>query len=256
MVGPWVPGVTDLGAVVAAAGPGRRITVSPLKCNVPGGRLKLAGRMFTQPVVNRRYHQERARFRGNTSIRWEAAWQFSDHYLARHLPMTFEVADGLIRSPELPRNRTRRLIALVASRVSKRLAPTHVAVYRLTRGRIGHRLGSARHLLLTTRGRRSGRARTVPVAYVLDGARWAVIATNGGADRDPGWLLNLRNDPDAVVEVDGTRTSVVAREASRSEMSRLVLAGKRWTAVHKYYGELTARAFPVVLLEPRFRPNG
>src|SRR5262249_41917347 len=39
-VAPWIPGITDVAAIRAAAGPGRRITISPLKCNGHGARLR------------------------------------------------------------------------------------------------------------------------------------------------------------------------------------------------------------------------
>src|SRR5262249_58494482 len=67
-------------------------------------------------------------------------------------------------------------------RVTGRL---HAAVYRATGGRIGHSAGRIANLLLTTTGRRSGQARTVPLAYIADGPRFVVVASNGGSGRPP-----------------------------------------------------------------------
>src|SRR5262245_34682343 len=251
MVAPWIPGVTHVGEILAAAGPERRITISPLKCNAPRARIELAGRTHRQPVVNRRYREERDRFRGVTSLRWEAPWQISEHYSSRYLPLTFEEVDGIIQSPE-PHDRAERVLKRLASRrIWKRVAPVHVALYRATDGRIGHRVGSTTHLLLTTRGRRSGRLRTVPLAYVEDGPHWVVVGSNGGADRDPGWLFNLRADPNATVQVRGTRITVTAHEASRRQAMRLWTVMQTANPLLARYERWTARSLPIVVLEPR-----
>jgi DNA repair photolyase len=107
MVAPWIPGVTDMGAILAAAGSERRITISPLKCNAPGAQIELAGRTHRQQVVDRRYREERDRFRGVASLRWEAPWQIGEHYGPRYLPLTFEEV-GIIQSPAPPPDRAER----------------------------------------------------------------------------------------------------------------------------------------------------
>src|SRR5881394_1893275 len=83
-------------------------------------------------------------------------------------------------------------------RVTGRL---HTALYRATGGRVGHSAGAITNLLLTTTGRKSGQARTVPLAYMEDAGRFVVVASNGGADRPPSWWVNLRHDPKATIEV-------------------------------------------------------
>jgi F420H(2)-dependent quinone reductase len=251
-VAPWIPGVTDVGAIRAATGRDRRITISPLKCNVPGAKIRLAGRLHRQEVVNRRYREERDRFRGVASLRWEAPWQIGEHYRSRYLPLTFEEVDGIVQSPEPPPARAERVLALIASyRIWQRIAPLHGALYRCTGGRIGHRVGPATLLLLTTRGRRSGRPRTVPLVYVEDGARWIVAGSNGGADRDPGWLFNLRADPNATVQVRGTRIAVQAHEQSPRQVMRLWPLLSAANPLNAHFERMTARHLPVVALEQR-----
>jgi F420H(2)-dependent quinone reductase len=252
MVAPWIPGVTHVRAILAAAGPERRITISPLKCNAPGARIEVAGLTHRQQVVNRRYRAERDRFRGVASLRWEAPWQIGEHYGSRYLPLTFEEIDGIIQSPEPPPERAERVLKWIEShRIWQRVAPVHVALYRATDGRIGHRVVSMTHLLLTTRGRHSGRLRTVPLAYVEDGSRWLVVGSNGGADHDPGWLLNLRADPNATVQVRGARIAVTAREPSRRHAIRLWATLKAGNPLVARYERMTARHLPIVVLEQR-----
>jgi len=58
----------------------------------------------------------------------------------------------------------------------------HRAVYRLTGGKVGGKIGKAPVLLLTTTGRKSGRPRTTPLLYAPAGDGYAVIASKGGSD--------------------------------------------------------------------------
>ena len=50
-------------------------------------------------------------------------------------------------------------------------------------------------LLLTTRGRRSGRLRRTPLIYGRDGDRYVVVASYGGSPQHPDWYFNLADDP-------------------------------------------------------------
>ena len=58
-----------------------------------------------------------------------------------------------------------------------------------------------RLVLLTTTGRRSGGAHTVPMMFHRDGDRVLVIASAAGAPRHPHWYLNLAADPAVIVEL-------------------------------------------------------
>ena len=67
-------------------------------------------------------------------------------------------------------------------------------------------------LLLETRGRRSGRTRSVTLLYYEKNENYYVVASNGGRPAHPEWLLNLRAHPDVTVQVGATRFAAVARE--------------------------------------------
>src|SRR5450759_2124312 len=58
-------------------------------------------------------------------------------------------------------------------------------------------------LVLTTRGRRSGRERQVLLQYFRDGDAMVLGAANDGGATHPGWYHNLVARPDARVEVMG-----------------------------------------------------
>jgi deazaflavin-dependent oxidoreductase (nitroreductase family) len=140
-------------------------------------------------------------------------------------------------------NRPARLGVRLAGRL-------HVHLYRLLGGRVVGRIGRAPILLLTTSGRRTGRARTVPLLYVPDGDSLAVVASFGGSPTHPRWYLNLSVHPDVTVEVGRRRRRAHARTASREERARLWPLFVESYGGYASYQRRTSREIPVVLLEP------
>ena len=86
---------------------------------------------------------------------------------------------------------------------------------------LGGRLARAPVCLLTTTGCRCGKARTTPLAYVRDGEELLVVAAYGGSPWQPAWYLNLRADPECVVEIDGERVVGRANFVAGDERQRL-----------------------------------
>ena len=68
--------------------------------------------------------------------------------------------------------------------LDKRLGGLVVSLYRLTGGRFT-RLLKVNVLILTTRGRRSGKTRTVLLQFFQDGANWVIVAANSGRPSTP-----------------------------------------------------------------------
>ena len=143
----------------------------------------------------------------------------------------------------MPRERLRRAAIRAMGR-------THLALYRLSRGRLLGRIAGMPVLLLTTTGRRSGARRTTPLTFFRDGADLVVIASNGGSHRPPAWSLNLQHDPHAVVEIAGETIAVTARTASAEERERLWARITATYAGYARYQERTSRRIPVLLLTP------
>jgi deazaflavin-dependent oxidoreductase (nitroreductase family) len=127
----------------------------------------------------------------------------------------------------------------------------HTRLYRLTGGRLGLKTGSLSHLLLTTTGRRSGEARTVPLTFMQDGPRYVLVASNGGSDRHPAWWLNLETHPEATVQVGGESMRVVARLARGQERAELWARLKDYNPFYGQYEQITDRDIPVVVLDRR-----
>jgi deazaflavin-dependent oxidoreductase (nitroreductase family) len=127
----------------------------------------------------------------------------------------------------------------------------HVRVYRETAGERGHAWRGAEILLITSQGRKSGEPRTTPLIYRTDDDRWVVVASKGGAPRNPNWYENLRVNPDAEIEVKGEQEPVRATTAEGEERSRL---WSRMTEVWPAYDDYQARTqreIPVVVLARR-----
>jgi deazaflavin-dependent oxidoreductase (nitroreductase family) len=125
----------------------------------------------------------------------------------------------------------------------------HVERYQETDGEEGHVWQGTTTLLLTTNGRRSGKPRTTPLIYQRFGDDYLVVASNGGSDTHPAWYLNLEEDPDPQVQVNGDRFAARARTAGPDEkpdMWRTMTAV--WPAYDDYQ-KRTDREIPVVVLE-------
>jgi deazaflavin-dependent oxidoreductase (nitroreductase family) len=96
-----------------------------------------------------------------------------------------------------------------------------MVVIRRTGRPLGGRLARAPVCLLTTTGRRSGKAHTTPIVYVRDGKELLVVATYGGSPWQPAWYLNLRADPDCAVDIAGSRVGARASVVAGDERQRL-----------------------------------
>jgi F420H(2)-dependent quinone reductase len=129
----------------------------------------------------------------------------------------------------------------------------HEALYKRSDGRIGHRMIGVPTLLLRTTGRRSGAARTNALVYARDGDDYLVVASNGGADRPPGWLHNVRARSDVEVQIGRRRLPATARIIEASDpgyehLWKLVNANNRdrYTA----YQQKTTRPIAIVAITP------
>ena len=129
----------------------------------------------------------------------------------------------------------------------------HEQLYKRTDGRVGHQMIGVPTLLLRSTGRRSGATRTNALVYARDGDDYVLVASNGGADRHPAWLHNLRAHPAAEIQVGRERQKGTARvvESSDPDYERL------WKVVNENnrdrydaYQQQTTRPIPVVVVTP------
>jgi F420H(2)-dependent quinone reductase len=133
--------------------------------------------------------------------------------------------------------------------LDRHLSPFGVWLMRRTKGRLTEAY-KVNALLLTSRGRRSRRDRTVVLQYFPDGDAMVVVAANDGGAAHPGWYFNLTAAPDAAVEVNGRQVPVHAAELGADE------AAQWWQRIlavapdYVRYRRATTRPFPILRLVP------
>ncbi len=128
----------------------------------------------------------------------------------------------------------------------------HRVVYRLSGGRLLPTSGSRMPvLLLTTTGRKTGQPRTWPLNYYPDGASVVVVASNRGQPSYPQWYLNLKANPQAIIQRRAKKLAVTARVATPEEANRLWPVLTKLEPLYLQYRTVTERDFPLVYLMPR-----
>jgi F420H(2)-dependent quinone reductase len=127
----------------------------------------------------------------------------------------------------------------------------HVDVYESSGGTKGLTLQGSPCVVITMRGRRTGKVRKAAVMRVEHDRTYAAVASKGGDDHHPGWYLNLMADPDVTLRDGPEVHSMRAREVDGEERAAW---WARATAVWPSYDEYqrkTDRTIPVVVFEPR-----
>jgi proline iminopeptidase len=103
-------------------------------------------------------------------------------------------------------------------------------------------------LLLTTTGRKSGKALTLPLIFGEAGTKYVVVASKGGAPAHPAWYLNLEANPEVKVQIKGDKFTARAHTAQGAEREAL---WKQMVAIYGPYADYQAktdRQIPVVVL--------
>jgi deazaflavin-dependent oxidoreductase (nitroreductase family) len=131
----------------------------------------------------------------------------------------------------------------VANKVDKHLVPA-------TRGALSTAIGQ-QVLVVETIGAKSGEARRIPLVYVTDGDDIVLIASKGGAPKNPAWYHNLKANPEVRVWAKGRSGRYRAREADGDERERLwQIAVDYYAGYDTYQGRTGGRRIPVMVLEP------
>ena len=121
---------------------------------------------------------------------------------------------------------------------------------RLSRGRIGSRLGTQTILLLHSVGHNSGKSYVTPIAYFQTDGFYFVVGSNWGKEQNAGWYYNLLARPRTTIEVKGKVIHVEARSAEGSEYERLWVYATGHHPPYLHYKEMTRRHIPIMVLQP------
>lgn len=107
----------------------------------------------------------------------------------------------------------------------------------------------AEALVLVTRGRRTGRPRSVVLPYFTFDGRTFVVGSKGGAHDDPDWVLNLRARPRATVYIRRQARPAITRFATAAERAVLWPRLIAVAPTYESYQRGTHREIPLVIVE-------
>lgn len=134
--------------------------------------------------------------------------------------------------------------------IFKLFTSANIGIFRMTSGKLAATMDGQPLLLLTTTGRKSGEARTVPLMMFDDGAgNRVVIGSAGGAPGHPAWYRNIEASPNVTVEVPGrkyaARAETVTGERRAAIWKNVIAVQSRFAGYEK---KATGREIPVVVL--------
>lgn len=125
----------------------------------------------------------------------------------------------------------------------------HTQRYVETAGEDGYLWRGAPTLVLTSRGRRSGKLRRNALIFGEDTGRYLLVASYGGSPKHPLWYLNLIDTPEVTVQVKDEVFRMRASTAGPGEKPRLwkIMAGIG--PAYDDYQAKTEREIPLIILE-------
>ena len=126
----------------------------------------------------------------------------------------------------------------------------HAFFYRLTGGRAGSTMAGMKVMLLTTRGRKSGKSRTTPLTFFEKEGGFLIVASNAGKPHHPAWYFNLQANPQVSVQIKEKKQTCTAEIIPAEERALLWQAVIAAAPAYSGYEKNTSREIPLVLLKP------
>ena len=121
--------------------------------------------------------------------------------------------------------------------------------FRANSGVVSGPFAGAPMILVTHTGAKSGAKRTSPLVYTKDGDRVVIIASMGGAPKNPQWFNNIKANPKVGVEIGTESYEAIAEILTEGpERDRLFNQQAELMPNFKEYQEKTTRVIPVVVL--------
>ena len=129
----------------------------------------------------------------------------------------------------------------------------HIREYVESDGQQGYLWRGCPTLLLTTRGRKSGKLRRTALIYGRDGENYLLVASYGGRPKHPYWYLNLVENPQVEIQVQNKKLKVRARTADPQAKQRLWPVMSQIFPTYDEYlvkAREAGREIPLIILEP------
>ena len=105
-------------------------------------------------------------------------------------------------------------------------------------------------ILLTTIGAKSGKVRKTPLMRVEHGGEYAVVASLGGAPKNPVWYYNVKENPRVELQDGPTAGDYEAREVFGDEKAAWWDRAVEAWPDYAEYQKKTDRQIPVFVLSP------
>jgi deazaflavin-dependent oxidoreductase (nitroreductase family) len=122
--------------------------------------------------------------------------------------------------------------------------------YEATNGAQGGELRARPVIVLTSLGAKTGKLRKTALMRVEHAGVYAVVASLGGAPKNPLWYYNLKQNPHVELQDGATKRDYTAREVTGEEKAVWwARAIEAWPDYATYQAK-TDRLIPVFVLEP------
>ncbi|MFI6018121.1 nitroreductase family deazaflavin-dependent oxidoreductase [Streptomyces sp. NPDC051287] len=105
-------------------------------------------------------------------------------------------------------------------------------------------------IVLTTLGVKSGKIRKTPLMRVEHDGKYAVVASQGGAPKNPVWYYNVKSQPLVELQDGPARQDMTAREITGAEKDEWWDRAVAAYPPYADYQKKTDREIPVFVLEP------
>jgi deazaflavin-dependent oxidoreductase (nitroreductase family) len=126
----------------------------------------------------------------------------------------------------------------------------HNYIYIYSNGRFGKTISDRPCLILESIGGKTGKLRKNVLVYLKEENFICIVASKGGNPKNPGWYHNLKNNPNAIIQIGRERFNVIAKEIF--DLERIEWWKKMDfmnNGVYEQYQNRTSRKIPVMLLE-------
>lgn len=126
----------------------------------------------------------------------------------------------------------------------------HIILHRLTGGSLFNTFSGDEVCFVTMTGAKSGRSLTIPLMYIPFRDGLLLVASQGGAPKNPAWYFNLVKHPDIKVDYRGRKMTLRARLATSEEKPDLWPICYQHYAPYAEYRKRTDRDIPIFVCEP------
>ena len=125
-----------------------------------------------------------------------------------------------------------------------------VELYESSGGSEGTKMNGLPVIIVTNRGWKTDSIRKTPLMKVMDGKKYILVASNGGAPNHPSWYKNIKKEPKVQIQDGPTIYDMKANEVTDTiTKNRLWEIMEKAFPPYRDYKNKTKRDIPVFLAE-------